>query len=154
MKLVPKDMEMFEQAREHIDTIIVPLIGVDFGSDTKSYARMNEFLTILSSEIERQFKGRIILIPPFTYIASSEEEAKKQAALDWKSNFLNEGFKHVFFITCDSNWKAVENDFEQTLIWVPAIPLEGLDDTYKRQMMDEQVRQISTIFSQRWQREK
>ncbi|MBM7692634.1 hypothetical protein JOC77_002064 [Peribacillus deserti] len=154
MKLLPKDIEMFEQAREHIDTIIVPLAGIDFGTNMKQYARMNEFLTILASEIERQFKGRIILLPALSYIASLDTESRKQTALEWKVNFLNEGFKHVFFVTCDSDWKAVEKDFDQSLIWVPAIPLEGLDDSYKRQMMDEQVRQISNIFSQKWQQAK
>ncbi|WP_409288949.1 YpiF family protein [Peribacillus sp. SCS-37] len=150
MKLIPQDIELLEQAREHIDTVLIPLAPVDLGQDAMNLAKMNEFLSILSSEIERQFKGRIILVPPLSYLAGAQGQEKSHIAGRWEKAFLQQGFRHIFFLTCDPVWKAVEADLTSELVWVPSLQLGGLDDQVKRQLMDEQVRQVSSIFSQKW----
>ncbi|WP_026694834.1 YpiF family protein [Peribacillus kribbensis] len=154
MKWVQKDIEMFQEAREHIDTVLVPMIGIDMGTGMKQSAQMQEFLAILASEIERQFKGRMILLPPFTYWPPSDSLTLQHSALSWKNSILEEGFKHVFFITCDSLWRGNEGELGGSLIWIPSIPLEGLDDHYKRELMSGQVSQIANVFAQKWLVEK
>ena len=67
MKWIPQDTEMFLGAREYVDTVIMPLIGITFQDYVKQSASINEFITIISRQVEQQFKGRVLLLPPLTY---------------------------------------------------------------------------------------
>ncbi|MDQ7864023.1 DUF2487 family protein [Peribacillus frigoritolerans] len=60
---------------------------------------MNEFLTILSLEIEKQMKGRILLLPTFHYL--SDEMDKVERLKRWANEVKENNFEHVFFLTSD-----------------------------------------------------
>lgn len=70
-----KDVQQYQQNKEFIDTAIVPLVYLDFAEDkmVKSSSDV-EFLMSLTSFIEQQFKGRLMLIPPFSYTESTRSE--------------------------------------------------------------------------------
>ena len=59
MKWTAKDLDMYVQAKEYVDTLLIPLVPLSFGERIKKSGSMNEFITILSMEIEKQMKGRI-----------------------------------------------------------------------------------------------
>lgn len=152
MKWTAKDLDMYMQSKEYVDTVLIPLVPLSFKGQMKQTGSMNEFLTILSLEIEKQMKGRILLLPTFHYL--SDEKDKVERLKRWANEVKENNFEHVFFLTSDFEWKKEERELENNLVWIPAIPLEGLEIEQAREMINQQVLQILDIFSYNWKNEK
>ncbi|RFU68487.1 DUF2487 family protein [Peribacillus saganii] len=150
MKWTPNEVDMFLQAKEYVDTALIPLVPVNFAENIKQSASMKDFTEILTLEIERQFKGRIMLLPQLAYLSSWDEPKRLELAADWARGLKEQGFAHVFYITSDSEWRVNEQGLEGSLIWIPSIPLEHLEEKHKRPMIDDQVRQVLAIFTRKW----
>ncbi|MFD0051619.1 YpiF family protein [Actinomycetes bacterium NPDC127524] len=150
MKWIPADIEMYNGAKDFVDTVLIPLAPISLDSQMKQSSSMFEFLAILSAEIERQFKGRILLMPSLTYLM--EEERNYSYANSWAAKLRENNFKHVFFLSCDSEWKRCESELEGGLIWIPSLPLEQLELTQARSLVSEQVRQVMEIFTLNWEK--
>lgn len=152
MKWVTKDIDVYLQAKEYVDTAVIPLIPVALDGNLKTTVSMGEFITILSNEIERQFKGRIILFPAFTYSSSEELQETKERLNQWTNDLSEGGMKHAIFITSDSSWKQVEAELQGTLIWMPTLPLEYVEEKYKQTMLQDQMKQLISLFMNIWQK--
>ncbi|MGG4267352.1 YpiF family protein [Peribacillus simplex] len=152
MKWTAKDIDMYMQSKEYVDTVLIPLVPLSFGRQMKQTGSMNEFLTILSLEIEKQMKGRILLLPTFHYL--SDEMDKAERLNRWANEVKAKDFKHIFFLTSDFEWKKEEKELENNLVWIPAIPLESLETEQAREMINQQVIQILDIFTYNWKNEK
>ncbi|MCM3673966.1 MULTISPECIES: YpiF family protein [Peribacillus] len=152
MKWTAKDLDMYMQSKEYVDTVLIPLVPLSFKGQMKQTGSMNEFLTILSLEIEKQMKGRILLLPTFHYL--SGEMDKVERLKRWANEVKENDFEHVFFLTSDFEWKKEERELENNLVWIPAIPLEGLEIEQAREMINQQVLQILDVFSYNWKNEK
>lgn len=152
MKWTAKDLDMYMQSKEYVDTVLIPLVPLSFKGQMKQTGSMNEFLTILSLEIEKQMKGRILLLPTFHYF--SDEMDKAERLKRWANEVKENNFEHVFFLTSDFEWKKEERELENNLVWIPAIHLEGLEIEQAREMINQQVLQILDIFSYNWKNEK
>lgn len=140
------DVTSFMAQKEFIDTAIVPLVSIDLTSEKmKQSGAEADFLLSLTSFIEQQFKGRLILLPPFSYSASMKNEELPQKL---ESQLHNAGFKHVFFITCDHFWTNIGEVVN--VIWLPAIPLESMDKGVKNSILEDQLRQVIPTFSTKW----
>ncbi len=59
-------------------------------------------------------------------------------------------FKHIFYITSESEWKMQEENLDGSLIWLPSLPLEHLQDSQKISMIESQVKQILNLFTRKW----
>lgn len=140
-------------AREYVDTVVLPLLPVSFGEDMKQVVGMGEFITLLAPQLEKQFKGRMLLLQGFNYLKSNETDKLVADLHEWEEQFQSNGFKHIFFITSDSDWKAVENQLKGSLIWLPSIPLESMDEKYKRTILENQVTQLLQLIIQNWQKD-
>lgn len=149
MKWLSHDIEQYQKAQEYIDTAVIPLVPVAFGTEMKQAASMSEFITLVTTLLERQFTGRILLLPPFTYL-KDHDETRVDELENWISGLEKNQLRHIFLITCDSDWKAQENKFKDLLIWIPAIPLGNLEDLQKFSIIESQVQQLSDIFSRKW----
>lgn len=147
-----KDIEVFEAEKAYIDTAVIPVIPVDFGKDIRVSAAQSEFINLLTLHLERQFKGRMMMTPSFTYRMSSLMESEISRLSQWAEELSNSGVKHIFFLTSDSGWKKVEDQLGDRLIWVPSIPLENLDEQYKHSIMEDQVKQLLNVIVQKWQK--
>ncbi|AMM93674.1 YpiF family protein [Peribacillus simplex] len=152
MKWTAKDLDMYIQSKEYVDTVLIPLVPLSFGGQMKQTGSMNEFLTILSLEIEKQMKGRILLLPTFHYL--SDEMDKVERLNRWAKEVKEKDFKHIFFLTSDFEWKKEERELENNLVWIPAIPLESLETEQAREMINQQVLQILDVFTYNWKNEK
>ncbi|MBE4910271.1 YpiF family protein [Bacillus luteolus] len=153
MKWVTRDIDLYLQAKEYVDTAIIPLIPVTWENDVKTTVAMGEFITILTNEMERQFKGRIILFPPFTYTARESVESRIERLTTWTSELSERGMKYFFFVSSDSIWKQHEEQLETgSLIWLPSLPLEYVEEKYKQAMLQDQMKQLITIFMSIWQK--
>ncbi|MGN1385584.1 MAG: YpiF family protein [Bacillus sp. (in: firmicutes)] len=152
MKWIPQDMEMFLQAREYVDTAVMPLIGITFEEQAKQTASVHDFISIVSRQVEQQYKGRVLLLPPLSYYSDWPKQEKLDLLLKWKSD-LDEQFAHVLFLTSDVEWKTLETELGQTILWTNHIPLEHLEEKYKQPMIEEQVKSLLTTISQKWKNE-
>ncbi|PJN90016.1 YpiF family protein [Bacillus sp. mrc49] len=152
MRWTAKELDMYSQSKEYVDTVLIPLVPLSFGGQMKQTGSMNEFLTILSMEIEKQMKGRILLMPSFHYI--SNEMDKVERLKHWATELKENDIRHIFFLTSDYEWKKDERELENNLIWIPAIPLESLENEQARGMINQQVLQILDIFTYNWKNEK
>lgn len=150
MKWIPQDMEMFVTAREYIDTVVIPLYPITFGDDVKQSANMVEFINLLTNQLERQFKGRLILLPGYTYIKNQNADKLINDLLLWEDALKTEDFKHIFYVTSDSDWKLKEQQLEGSLIWLPALPLDLMDEKNQKSIIEDQVKQLLSIFVQHW----
>lgn len=151
MKWIPQDIDMFLNAKEYVDTAVIPLLPISFKDDIKQTASMSEFITLLSIQLERQFKGRLLMLPGLTYLKSSSEDKLLENVLEWEQELSENGFKHIFYVTSDSDWKTKEQDLDGSLIWLPSIPLEHMEDSYRVSILENQVKQLINLFVQKWQ---
>ena len=151
MKWEVTNMDTFLQAREYVDTVFIPLVPIAANGQMKSIVSMGEFISIMTNELERQFQGRALLIPPFTYLKSEKEETRKIRLQAWINELKEEGFQHVIFFTSDSDWKLSERELEGELVWIPTIPLEHMEFANKQQVIAEQIKQLVPILTNAWQ---
>jgi hypothetical protein len=151
MKWVSKDIETYLAAKEYVDTAVIPLVSVSFGNEMMQSASSAEFITLLTSYLERQFTGRLLLLPPFTYFKSDHPEDIVLQMKKWEENIKKNEFKHIFYITSESDWKLHEKDLTGSLIWLPSLPLEQLNDQQKISLIESQVKQLLSLFTQKWQ---
>lgn len=141
-----KDVEQFQAQKQFIDTAIVPLLSLNFEEDSiKQSSSAAEYLMSLTAFIEQQFKGRLMLIPPFTYIDQIRHQVD---IIMLKETLLNNGFKHVFFVTCDHYWTSLQD--EVNIIWLPPIPLESMDKTVKQKILEDQLKQVIPSLTLAW----
>ena len=52
LKWIVKDVEQFEQAREYVDTGVIPLLSIS-AAKMKMVVEQGEFIELLSTELER-----------------------------------------------------------------------------------------------------
>jgi hypothetical protein len=154
MKWIPQEVETYLKAKEYVDTAVIPLYSIAFGDEMKQSAGMSEFITLLTVHLERQFTGRILLFPPFTYLKNNQGDKVINELKNWEANIEASEFKHIFYITAESDWKMCEQNFSGSFIWLPALPLESLDNAQKMSLIDSQVKQLLNLFTQKWQENK
>jgi hypothetical protein len=140
-----KDIEQFINQKQFIDTAIVPLLPVDFSTESGMRSGSEaDFLMSLVTYVEKQFKGRIFLTPPFSYF----QKTVKIDINDIHDNLIQSGFKHVLFITCDARWK--QPDHEKSVMWLPAIPLESMELDVKNRILQDQLNYVLPKLTQVW----
>ena len=146
MNWTAQDMDTYLQQKEYIDTLIVPLLKVETVLGVmKSSASSSEFLMHLTTFIETQFKGRMMLMPPFAYTQSMD---LTELAATLSRDFAAAPFKHVFFLTTDVTWTSLKLDGE--VIWLPSIPLESMDPQLRKTIIEDQLRQVLPRFTEKW----
>ncbi|MFL6560644.1 MAG: YpiF family protein [Bacillus sp. (in: firmicutes)] len=150
MKWTPQDIETYLNAKEYVDTAVVPLLSVSMGGEMKQSAAAAEFITLLTGHLERQFTGRLLLLPPFTYLKSKYGESTISVLKDWEADLIKGELKHVFYITSEIDWRKQREDLTGTVIWLPSIPLEHMTDSQKLAIVDSQVKQLLDLFTQKW----
>ena len=148
MKWISQDVETYLSAKEYVDTAVVPLYSIIVGGGIKQSAEAVEFITLLTGYLERQFTGRILLFPPFTYLEQDEDVLTRLQK--WETHIFDAGFKHVFYITSHLEWRSKEDELNGAIIWLPSIPLEHMNESQKITMIDSQVKQLLTLFTQKW----
>ena len=150
MRWKVKEIDTFLQAREYVDTALIPLIPISFKEEIKSTVAMGEFITIISDELERQFTGRVIQLPAFTYLKTEDKSSKEEKLRSWCKQLEEDGIKHIILLSSDYEWKSSEEDIEKRLIWLPTLPLESMDAKYQVQVIGDQIKQLIPILTDKW----
>ncbi|MCY7758025.1 YpiF family protein [Bacillus inaquosorum] len=139
------DAKDYLQTKDYIDTAVIPLINIKVGAHFKITAEKGEFTQLLSDELERQLKGRVYLLPPYTYVDRNEKTV--QGLKDLREELISE-FPHVVLLTSDENWNS--EDALDKIIVTPSVPLEHLNDSLKRKILDERTAEILNVLLQLW----
>lgn len=147
LKWNSKDADIYSQSKEYVDTAVVPLIAISTGDQFKSIVSKGECTELIASELERQLKGRIFLFPPFSYIKNDNQVI--ESLKKWK-NEIGETFHHVIFLTTEEEWKQSETEVKDDVICIPNIPLEHMDESLKKKLVQDQIEQILNILLQYW----
>lgn len=146
MNWTGKDMDTYLLQKEYIDTLVIPLVKVETKMDNmKTSASSTEFVMLLASLIETQFKGRMMFAPPFSYTSSTDLQSMADTTLQ---DFSDTTFKHVFFLTTDHAWLSQEMPGQ--VIWLPSIPLESMDAPLRQSILEDQLRQVLPKFTEGW----
>lgn len=143
-----KDIELFIREKEYVDTALIPVLPVEFESNMKRAAEQGEFIQLLSMHLERQFKGRLVLFPAFTYLR--ESEAEWDLLSSWRTRAKEGGFAHVFFLTADKRWSSLGEEKLGSFFYVPSIPLEHMEEKYKHAAMEDQLKTLIPKMIKNW----
>jgi Zn-dependent M16 (insulinase) family peptidase len=149
VKWIVKDVEQFEQAREYVDTGIIPLLSISAAKEMKMVVEQGEFIEALSMELEREYKGRVLLLPAFTYLVESQKNEKDRLQ-EWTDHLKRQGFKHIAYVTSDFSWKEDMRDVQGDLFWFPSLSLEQFSDQAKREVIRAHIKNIMEMLEERW----
>lgn len=146
MNWTSNDMDTFLQQQQYIDTLIVPLLKIETSVEMmKNSASASEFLMQLATFTEAQFKGRLMLLPPFTYTPSVD---LSQIGKTISKDLQETPFKHIFYVTTDPAWTDIELVGE--VLWVPSVPIESMNDDLKIKVIEDQFRQLLPKLTEKW----
>ncbi|OZM57282.1 hypothetical protein CIB95_07405 [Lottiidibacillus patelloidae] len=149
MKWQTKDVDEYFHAREYIDTAIIPLLPIQWNDELKSSVAMGEFISLISEGLERQLRGRVYLLPSFSYVKSEDRLNILPNLLSIETELKENGIKHIIYLTCDSDWKRVEEKLA-TLIWLPSLPLQHVKQENKLSILEEQVKEVMKLVMDEW----
>ncbi|HET7629277.1 MAG TPA: YpiF family protein [Bacillales bacterium] len=151
MKWTVRDVGAYFAERDYVDTAVVPLVKITWHNEIKATVEQGEFTTLMADRLEGQLKGRLMLFPPFTYLKSEDVANRLKRLQSWMEMLRRDGMKHVFLITSDAEWKTVESDLDESLIWIPSLPLEHMDPEHGDEMIANQTKQLLQIVTAKWQ---
>lgn len=146
-----KEMQVYLEQKEYIDTVLIPLIPLSWQSAFIPTVREGEFIETLLKETERQLQGRIILTPSYTYLKSESLDERMKTIKMWENELKEGNVKYVFFVTSDVDWKRVEDELEG-LIWVAPVPLEHMEERHRKDFVDENVGLIMKHVTEIWRK--
>ncbi|WP_338470081.1 DUF2487 family protein [Niallia sp. XMNu-256] len=153
MKWTYEDMDMFIKAKEYIDTVVLPLCPISFEDNLEETVGMSEFISLLTVPLEKQFKGRLLLLPRFTYLKGIERDLPFDYLLKWESELLQAGFKHIFYLTGDNEWVSYENKLNGTLITIFETTIHSSDRKYQNIILEDKLKELKFQLAKRWQTE-
>ncbi len=90
-------------------------------------------------------------MPPYTYVESDLPENKVNQLNNLSLHIKKDNIKHVFLMTSDASWSQSEQELVGKLVWLPAIPLEDMEEKYKKKIIQDQMNQLLPMFIQKWQ---
>jgi hypothetical protein len=152
LKWQTNDYDTYRGAKEYIDTALVPLIPIHWGEDMKSIILMGEFTTLISEELERQLKGRMYLFPPFTYLKEETADERLNRLSNLEKQIVQSGMPFVVFLTSDPDWAGQDMALKNSIISIPAVPMEHMEETYKKEIISEQIKHLLKIVTINWQK--
>lgn len=152
MRWTMDDLEKYVQAKEYIDTLIIPLQPFHM-TDEKSLANdafASNILAISTEQMEDELSGRVVLTPPYTYMKTANMQAEVERLNEWVEQVKSQPFSHVFFVSFDMQWKKVERELEGNLIWLPVGKKMNVQSKEAKAFVQNQVEHISEFIRSFW----
>ncbi|WP_174613596.1 DUF2487 family protein [Virgibacillus ihumii] len=152
MKWKKNELEQYINAKEYVDTIIIPLLPFQLSDDSNmgKDAFQREVLETFTNELEMELTGRVIRIPAYNYLKTADKESEIARLKSWTDDIGNQPFHHVFFTTFDSAWKKVEHALPGTLLWMPGITTGDIDSKEMQSIIRSQVEQVGELIRTYW----
>lgn len=152
MKWFSEDLKKYVQAKEYIDTAIIPLQAFHLSQDAtlEKDSFQREVLSIYAQEIEKELSGRMLLTPTYNYLKFAEIDQEVYRLNEWISNIENQPFKTIFVMTFDNSWKKIEKELNCNLLWLPGIKSGNIKSEETIKLIRSQVEQISELIRSYW----
>lgn len=152
MRWIKSDLERYVEAKEYIDTLLVPLLPFEYSADVNlaKNALQIEILSIFLKELEKELTGRVVLSPDYHYLKSSPKEGEIERLNHWISDAKKQPFEHVFFVTFDSSWKKEESTMDGVLLWLPGSHSGEVQSKEIATMIRDQVEQVGELIRSYW----
>ena len=138
---------MYLKSKEYVDSILFHLIELSFDDNITNTAVNNDFITLLAHQLEKQFKGRLLLLPGFVYMESIEIEKLVTHLLQWEKEIEKRGFKHLFYLTSNPDWNNHEMELSGIMITISEVEKQQNFNT----ILEDRIKQISSLFFEKWQ---
>lgn len=151
MKWNANDLEKYNEAKEYIDTAIVPLqkFQIENEATVVEEAFQREVLTLFSFEIEKELSGRVLLTPEFNYIPSHFEREVERLN-DWIDQLKKQPFETIILMTFDSGWNRYNKQLNGELLWLPSVQTGDISSPEMKTVLSNQIRQISEHVRSFW----
>ncbi|AUJ26417.1 DUF2487 family protein [Virgibacillus dokdonensis] len=152
MKWKKTDITQYTEAKEYIDTVLIPLMPFEMESDTHLdvNAFQYEWTMLLVNELEKELTGRMMLLPPYVYRKPIIQEQELTRIDSWAKEIKKQPFNHVFFLTLDGGWKKHEEALPGTLLWLPGMKSGDLHSADMYRFIRDQVEQMSELIQSYW----
>jgi hypothetical protein len=100
--------DQFIEAKEYIDTAIVPLIRIELGEQFKPSLKNSTWITGVASGIESKLMGRVMLFPVYSYTGLEKEEHLISNLNTYANHLQQHGFENVIFLTHNQIARSVK----------------------------------------------
>ncbi len=152
MKWQKEDIEKYVEAKEYIDTVVIPVQSFQLSDDSQLVKDTfsSEVLTIYAHEIEKELSGRLLLTPTYTFNKNSDISKEIDRMNEWIEDLQAQPFKHIFLLTLDVSLKKIERELEGELLWVPGLKPTDLQSQEAVQVIRSQIEQISELIRAYW----
>ncbi|ASK63345.1 hypothetical protein CFK37_14860 [Virgibacillus phasianinus] len=153
MRWVQKDLLQYIEAKEFVDTIIIPLAPFHLSNDSELQKSgfQSEALSILMNEIERDLAGRVMVTPTYAYLKGADKQIEIDRLNKWQDDVSNQPVNHIFFLTFDSTWKKHERLLNGTLLWLPGLQSGDLYSAEMQTVVHDQVNELSELIRSYWE---
>lgn len=141
MNWVEEDIQISLGQPEYIDTAIIPLCMMSWGTDTTLHANNRKYISRLCKVLEKKYRGRMMLFPPYTYI---EKNMLETQLISLEKQLIQRKMKYIFFLTCEMNIE-IHNVLE-----VSPLPIHKMDYDNQTILLDSQVEVIMKRISEKW----
>lgn len=152
MKWEKADMGKYIEAKEYIDTVIIPLQPFHL-SDEASLEKdtfQREVLSIYANDIEKELSGRVLLTPTYHYFKYTDLDVELQRLNEWIKDIKTLPFKNIFLITFELDWKKQEQNINGHLIWLPGLSTGDIRAKETIKFIQNQVEQVSELIRSYW----
>ncbi|MGP4071936.1 DUF2487 family protein [Piscibacillus sp. B03] len=153
MKYQSSDIKQYVQAKEYIDTAILPIIPYSFNTDQDliQLSTQKELIKLYVNQIEGELKGRVFVLPEYYYLKTDKILEEEKARLKGFVNHINQQpFKYTFLITSDSKMRKIDRDVDAELIWLPGMSAPDLNQQEAQQFIQSQVQEIKMLIQDSW----
>lgn len=151
MKWHAADLEKYTEAKEYVDTVIIPLQRFQIENEKTliEEAFQREVLYLFSQEIEKELSGRVLLTPEFNYL-TSHIDSELDTVNKWILHLLTQPFNTVILLTFDPEWNKYKDDINGHVVWVPGIQAGDINSPEMKTIIKSQVQQISELIRSYW----
>lgn len=152
MKWKPEDLKQYVQAKEYIDSIIIPLQPFHISDEASlpKDASQREVLSVFANDIEKELSGRVLLTPTYNYLKDANKAEEVERLNEWIANIKTQPFTNIFLLTFEPTWKKVEKSIDGELIWLPGIGSVDIKEKETVALIRNQVEQIIELLRSYW----
>lgn len=152
MKWKKTELDKYVQAKEYVDTILLPLIPFQMGSDKESEKSsfQNEVINIFANEIEKELSGRVMLAPNYYFLKTTDKAAEIDRLNSWIQDIKEQPFEHIVLLTFDAGWKKHEKSLNGNILWLPGMQSGDLRSKETAEFIRDQISQISEMIRSYW----
>lgn len=130
MQYTNKDLKLLKDELEFIDTAVIPFVSIDMDEEALRHANNSELVQMVGLQLEKQFKGRLMLTPVVSTIGEDTG-----MLINYRHQLLNYGFQNVIVLT---PLKLQPDDMN--VIRLNEIPLEDMSRDMKAELVGDEVK--------------